>query len=1091
LKRWLFLTSILLFTGACFYLFFAVYQQVRNDAIEELNKQQTAHARQAKAAIEGFFQQYFRILKHLARHEEIIAFGRAGRHTIQEFYETSREDIRSITRVDVAGRLIYTLPDNEKYQGTDISHRDFFQAMKHSHKPVISDVLTTIKGDERSMALHYPVIRNGRFDGSVAVIFSIDDLAEKYLKPIRIGQSGYAWVLNKSGQELYCPVPGHIGVSIYETSGRFPSVIAMAEEMMKGKTGITTYDYDYIAEKETRKILKHAVYMPINIGDTYWSIVVATPEDEALAAMKGFRDRWFAIIGLFVTGFLVFVFYTVKNWAVLNEAQRRMEAEEASLESEARYRSIFENAVEGIYQSTPDGRFISVNPAFARITGYDSPEELIQAVTDISRDIYADPGERRVFETTLERQGVVTNREVRFRRRDGKVIWVSLNGRAVKDEDGRVVHYEGTVEDITDRKIAQIMIRDEMEFNRTLLQTSPAFFVALSAEGKTLLMNQSMLDALGYSMQEVSGKDYASSFVPPEESEALKGSFSRIVSSNEPVLCENHVVASDGRRLLVEWHGTPVRDEHGSLQYFFGVGIDLTERKKAEDALRAETEKLQMLSENAPVGMVLISQEGRFNYVNTKFREMFGYDLGDVPDGRSWFRKAYPDKQYRAMVISTWLEDFVGTEPGERKPRVFTVNCADGKQRLITFVTLRLTSGEHLMVCEDMTELKRLEDRLRQSQKMEAIGNLAGGVAHDFNNILTTIMGYGSLVQLEISDNEKARSHVEQILSAAQKAANLTQSLLAFSRHRTVTLKPLNLNDALKGAEKLLKRLLTEDIDFRLALTDRDTTILADATEIDQILFNLVSNARDAMAKGGRLTIETDIVEMDSAYLAAHGFGRLGEYVSIAVSDTGVGMDEATQERMFDPFFTTKEIGKGTGLGLATVYGIVSQHNGYINVYSEPGKGATFRIFFPVADPVEKEEQPDAKDVKGGTETILIAEDNEAVMTLMKEVLAKHGYRTLEAPDGAQAVDVFRNSGGIDLVILDSVMPRMNGREAYEEIKKISPDVKALFISGHTRDTRLDKGIADEEVDFLPKPLSPIKLLQTIREILDRAGGTA
>ncbi len=1087
MKRWVFLTSILVFVVACFYLLFTTYQRVRNDAIEELNMQQTAHARQAKAAIEGFFQQYFKMLHHLTRHDEIINFNQAGKQTMQEFYESSKDDIRSVTRVDVDGRFVYTVPGNEKYRGTDISHRDFFRTMKHDLRPIISDILTTVKGEERSMVLHYPIARKGRFDGSMAIVVSVDDIADKYLKPIRIGQSGYAWMLNRRGQELYCPVPGHTGMSIYETSGRFPSVIAMAEEMMKGKTGVTTYDYDYIAEKETKKVLKHAVYMPIDIGTTFWSIVVATPEDEALASMKGFRDRWFAIIGLLVAGLLVFVFYTVKSWASLKEAHRRMKAEEASVTSEARYRSIFENAVEGIYQSTPDGHFISVNPAFARITGYDSPEELVQAVTNISRDIYADPEDRRIFEATLERQGVVANQEARFRRRDGKIIWVSLNGRAVKDKDGRVLHYEGTVEDITDRKIAHIMIRDEMEFNRTLLQTSPAFFVALSAAGKTLLMNQSMLDALGYSMQEVAGKDYLTNFVPPEENGVIGEAFSRIASSNESVLFENHIIAGDGRQLLVEWHGRPVRDDQGALQYFFGVGIDLTERRKAEDALKAETEKLQILSENAPVGMVLISEEGRFTYVNTKFREMFGYDLGDVPDGRSWFRKAYPDKQYRAMVISTWLEDFVGTEPGERKPRVFTVNCADGKQRLITFVTLRLTSGEHLMVCEDMTELKRLEDRLRQSQKMEAIGNLAGGVAHDFNNILTTIMGYGSLVQHEVGDNKRARSHVEQILSAAQKAANLTQSLLAFSRHRTVTLKPLNLNDSLKGAEKLLKRLLTEDINFRLVPTDSDTTILADGTEIDQILFNLVSNARDAMVKGGRLTIETDIVEMDSAYLEAHGFGRPGKYVSLAVSDTGVGMDEATQERMFDPFFTTKEIGKGTGLGLATVYGIVSQHNGYINVYSEPGKGATFRIFFPLAEPVVKEEQSDIIDVKGGNETILIAEDNEPVMTLIKEILTKHGYRTLEAADGEKAVEAFKANGGIDLVILDSVMPNKNGREAYEDIKKLSPGIKALFISGHTRDTRLDKGIADEEVDFLPKPLSPIKLLQTVREILDRA----
>jgi len=1087
LKRWLFLTSILIFVVACFYLFFTTYQRVKNDAIEELNKQQLAHAGQARAGIEAFFHQYLKLLGHLTRHDDIINLNEEGKRTLRDMYEASRDDIKSITLVNSRGRFIYTVPNNEKFQGSDVPYRDFFQKMKGDLTPVVSDVITTVKGVERSVAVHYPVLKKGKFNGSVSVIVSVDVLAEKYLKPIRIGQTGYAWVLNRQGTELYCPVPGHIGVSIYETSGRFPSVIAMAEEMMKGRSGVTTYDYDFIAKQETKKILKHAVYMPINVGDTFWSIVVATPEDEALAAMKGFRNRWFAIIGLLVAGLFVFVFYTVKSWAVLSEARRRMDAEEALIQSEARYRSIFENAVEGIYQSTPDGRFMSVNPAFARITGYDSPERLIQSMSDIGKQLYADAEDRRAFEASLEKEGFVENREVRLKRRDGKIIWVSLNGRAIKDKEGKVLHYEGTIEDVTEHKITQILIRDEMEFNRTLLQTSPAFFVALSSDGKTLLMNQSMLDALGYTMEEVAAGDYLSTFVPPEEQEALREIFTQIMASNKPVRCENHLLTSDGRRLLVEWHGRSVKDEQDGLQYFFGVGVDLTERKMAEEALKEEKEKLRILSENAPVGMVLINREGIFTYVNTKFREMFGYRLDEVPDGRTWFRKAYPDKEYRALVIAAWMEDFVGNEPGERKPRTFNVTCGDGRQKLITFVPLRLTSGVHLMVCEDMTELKRLEDRLRQFQKMEAIGNLAGGVAHDFNNILTTIMGYASLVQQEVADRSVVKSHVEQILSAAQKAANLTQSLLAFSRHRTVSLRPLNLNEAVRGSQKLLRRLLTEDIDFRLILAGTDTTILADATEIDQILFNLVSNARDAMAKGGTLTIETGVMEMDSYYLEAHGFGKPGQYAMIAVSDTGAGMDERTRERIFDPFFTTKEIGKGTGLGLATVYGIVSQHNGYINVYSEPGKGTTFRMYFPLAEPAAKEEQPVVPEIRGGNETVLIAEDNEAVMNLIREVLRKHGYQTLEAGDGQAAVEMFTANSGIDLVILDSVMPRKNGREAYEEITRINPNTKVLFMSGHTRDTRLDKGIAEEEVDFLPKPLSPVKLLQTIREILDRA----
>ena len=1086
MKRWLPIASVTVFAFICFYLFYSTYKQVKDDAIRDLNKQQKAHARLAKAGIEGFASHYFKMLDHMTQHDDIIDMNDHGKKTIRDFFEVSRGDIRSITRVNSSGRFIYTFPDNEKYSGADISHRDFFKIMKRDLKPVISDVITSIKGEERSIVFHVPVLKKGKFFGSVAAVVSIDDLSTKYLKDIRIGKTGYAWVLSQKGTELYCPVPGHIGVSIYETSGRFPSVIAMAEEMMKGREGTTTYVYDYIAEKETRIVLKHAVYMPIVIGDTFWSIVVATPEEEALAAMKDFRNRWFMIIGFLIAGVFAFSFYLVRSWAVVGEARRRMAAEEASRQSAERYRSIFENSVEGIFQSTPEGRLVTANPALARMTGYDSPQEMMAGITDIGRQVYADPRDRETFLTIIREKGSVANYEVRFRQKDGREIWVSLNVRLIKDENGKPLYFEGTVEDITERKTAEAMLREEMEFNKTLLQASPAFFVAMDSEGKVILMNQSMLDALGYTIDEVTGKEYLSCFVPEEDRQALLAVFNQIVISMGSTRNVNRILKKDGGQLLVEWYGRPVRNTEGKLQYFFGVGIDITESKRTQEALKAEKDRFQALSENSPFGMVLISAEGRFDYLNPKFIDMFGYDINDVPDGRTWFEKAYPDKDYRVMAKSAWKEDFKGVNPGEKRPRVFNVHCKDGQQKVINFISIKLATGDYLMACEDMTELRRLEGQLRQSQKMEAIGNLAGGIAHDFNNILTTIMGYGSLLQEEVDKESHQRLYVEQILSASQKAANLTQGLLAFSRQKSVSLKPVDLNGSIRDAEKLLKRLLTEDIELKLLLAEGNTTVLADPTQIDQILFNLITNSRDAIARGGLITIETGLTYMDDEYVRAHGYGKEGHYVTITVSDTGAGMNESTRDKIFDPFFTTKEVGKGTGLGLATVYGIVNQHNGYITVYSEPNKGTTIRIYLPATDHVVEESRQNGISFKKGNETIMIAEDNKAVRDLIVAVLTRNGYRTLEAQDGEYAVDVFNANRDIALAILDSVMPKMNGREVYEEIRRIDPNIKVLFISGHTKDTVLDRGIADEDVDFLPKPVAPARLLGKIREILDR-----
>jgi CheY-like chemotaxis protein len=367
---------------------------------------------------------------------------------------------------------------------------------------------------------------------------------------------------------------------------------------------------------------------------------------------------------------------------------------------------------------------------------------------------------------------------------------------------------------------------------------------------------------------------------------------------------------------------------------------------------------------------------------------------------------------------------------------------------------------------------------------MEAIGTLAAGIAHDFNNILTALVGYAALLKMEIK-SAKLHAYVDRILSASHKATDLVQNLLAFSKQQAISLKPISLHTVIKETGKLLKRLVTEDIAIMILLATEDITIMADATQVDQILFNLVTNARDAMPQGGTLTIETKAVELGDQFQHIHGYGKPGRYALLCISDTGVGIDATTQESIFNPFFTTKEVGKGTGLGLSTVYGIVKQHNGYITVYSEPDRGTTFHIYLPIANKLSKEENLTLTPMKGGNETILIAEDNEAVRGLISKVLMEYGYRTFEAVDGADAVEQSKKAAKIDLLIIDSIMPKKNGREAYNEIHEIKPDIGVIFTSGYTRDVFLDKGVEDKKFHFLQKPIAPDTLLKMVRDVLD------
>ena len=482
-----------------------------------------------------------------------------------------------------------------------------------------------------------------------------------------------------------------------------------------------------------------------------------------------------------------------------------------------------------------------------------------------------------------------------------------------------------------------------------------------------------------------------------------------------------------------------------------------------------------------------VDENGVYTYSSPKVKDILGYEPEEVISKTpSDFMER--DEARRIAAIFNNAVKFRNAFAGLENTNI----SKDGKKVVLETggVPIFDSSGRfsgYRGIHRDISERKHLESQLRQSQKMEAIGTLAGGIAHDFNNILTSLIGYATLAQMKIGEDSPLKAYVEQILAASRKAADLTQSLLTFSRQQPITPRPIDINGTIRTTEKLLRRLLTEDIELRTSLTDDNAVVLADKSQMDQIFFNLVTNARDAMPQGGTLVIETEVIYMDEDFIRTHGFGEPGSFVSIIVSDTGTGIDRKTKEHIFDPFFTTKEVGKGTGLGLATVYGIVKQHSGYITVHSEPDEGTTFRIYLPKAMLRPNEGEDSALPViMQGNETILIAEDDEEVRHFIEQVLREYGYGTIEARDGEDAIDKFKQHRNIDLIIIDSVMPKKNGREVYEQMHETNPHVKVLFTSGYTKDVVLDKGIVDGEFDFIAKPLKVDEVLAKIRTMLDR-----
>ena len=520
------------------------------------------------------------------------------------------------------------------------------------------------------------------------------------------------------------------------------------------------------------------------------------------------------------------------------------------------------------------------------------------------------------------------------------------------------------------------------------------------------------------------------------------------------------------------------------------------ERRQAKKALEKSEERYRLLAENVTdVIWTLDIKSMRYSYVSPSVMRLLGYTAEETIN-------LAPEQILTPSsfeIATKALEEEMAIEKMERKDMSraraleFEHIHKDGStvwaEVRMTFLRDPETRPVGILgVTRDITERKKLEDQLRHSQKMEAVGTLTRGIAHDFNNILTTIINCGNILQIKMDKDEPLRTHVSQILASSERAANLIQSLLSFSRKYIIRLKPVNPNEIVERVEKLLSRIIGEEIELRIKLTDEDLFVMADPGQIEQVLINLCTNAKDALPEGGLLTISTELVELDNGFIKAHGYGKPGLYALISAADSGTGMDEKTQERIFEPFFTTKEVGKGTGLGLSIVYGIVKQHNGFVTVYSEPGRGTTFKIYLPLTKSRGEGTKSTTFNVLiYGSETVLVAEDDSEVREISRDILEEFGYTVIEAVDGEDAIEKFtENKDGIELILLDVIMPKKNGKDVYDEIKKIRPGIRALFTSGYTADIINKKGLLEEGINFISKPVSPTELLKKVREVLDR-----
>ena len=943
----------------CLALFFSIYSEVKKQTIRELNNRQMVYAGLAANGIETSFNQHFKILNYLAHENGIIQLNTHGMALIQSFQKISSDEILGMTRIDARGRIIYSYPDTPNVIGTDLSGQEHVRKILRTKKPVVSDVFTAVQGI-KAIAIHVPVYRGGTFDGTLGFLISFDSLAMKYLKGINVENAGYAWMISAKGIEIYCPIPGHTGNSVMDNCKDFPDIIAMAKKMMKGEKGVTTYTFDKPGSGVMAKLQKHAVYMPIKTGGTFWSIVVATPEDTVQAPMQSFRNHFIIIMLILLAIFAAIVYTIARGQSAAIEQQKRRQIEDDLVASAVEINDLYHNAPCGYHSIDSNGNVVRINDTELAWLSY-TREELIgkpykNLLADASRDQFSTAFVR------LKEQGLVRDVEYDMIRKDGSTFPVLVTASAIRDALGNFVMSRSMVVDMTLHREQEERLRESEKRYRSIIESIEDDYFESDLDGNITFFNKPV-SCVGVRREEFLGKKYTN-FMKPEMAEKIYETCMQVYFSGTPaqmVTCE--FIRTDGGISHQEMSIALMRNAAGEPVGFRGISRNVSERFKMEE------------------------------------------------------------------------------------------------------------------------ERNKLTEQLYQAQKMESIGTLAGGIAHDFNNLLMGIQGYTSLMLLDVDATHPYNEQLKSIQFLVQSGAGLTRQLLGFARAGRYEVATTDLNDLINKSINLFGR-TRKEIKIFEKCSESLRMVEVDRGQIEQVLLNIFVNAWQAMPGGGSIYLETANVVFDKATVDQHGL-KSGHYIKVSITDTGVGMDEKTRQRIFDPFFTTKEMGQGTGLGLASAYGIIKGHGGIITVYSEKGHGATFNIYLPVSSKQIASDAQLESELIGGRETILLVDDEEVITEVTDRLLNELGYTIITAGSGEEAVKIYEEKhADIDLVIIDMIMPGMSGSETFDRIKAINPSVRAMLSSGYSLNGKakviMDKGLRV----FLQKPYRLNDLAKKIREAL-------
>jgi PAS domain S-box-containing protein len=782
-----------------------------------------------------------------------------------------------------------------------------------------------------------------------------------------------------------------------------------------------------------------------------------------------------------------------RKWAVMELGR----AEEKLREKEKFLENLIESLPGVTYQCANDRQWTTqyISESVYELTGHPAKDFLENRSISFADLIHPEDRDR-VWKEIQEALKVGSSYELTYRIRTaaGEEKWVWERGRGIFGPEGRLLYLEGFATDITERRKTEEALRQNEECLAAMVENAPDPVVTLTALGFIQSMNPEAERVSGYARDEVVGKHFSkASLLSPKSMPAAIREFSAILSGQDRPPFELEFIRKDGGALIFEAKARLLR-KRGKASGMQVIFRDLTERKRAEAALKESEEKFRTLASHAPVGIALLNAEGEILFMNDYLVRITGQTPREV-QGRAWISSVHPED--RESFVGAW-DRHLAQKAGDKQD--LSEECRyvrkDGKTMAISVhgVALRDTAGRvagHLITVTDMTEHRQLEDQLRQSQKMEAVGRLAGGIAHDFNNILTAITGYTELA-LKSDTSESVHADLEEVYKAAERASGLTRQLLSFARRQTVNAKIVDPNELIRNMDKMLRRVIGEDVEFSIRTGRGLKPFKADPGQIEQVIMNLAVNARDALGSGGRITVETSFAHLDEAFAQRHEGGKPGDYALLAIIDTGQGMTEEVKKHLFEPFFTTKESGKGTGLGLATCYGIVKQAGGFIDVQSEAGKGTAMRVYLPVAEEAQanggREEKPAEGMAPKGGEKILLVDDETTVRSFAARILRQKGYAVLEASSGPEALDLLgrKEAGDVRLLFTDVMMPKMNGRELAEKLKTLRPEIKVLFASGYTEEPVVLEGAKEWRTAFLPKPFSAEALTRKIREILDQ-----